>query len=186
MRRHLSVIGSCCISVVLLNACGGGSDTNPPDHRGGNGNYNSLEDLQGVYEGSISRNGGCSLEDENYIYVSPQGIVTWYDYEGDACGSGENCYTIFDNPPAYTPGEIRESSGELEARLNPIFGDIPEWGEIEFSNAVVYDGISFEAVDPSTGERITIGGNTEQPFGTKVTVPSIEDIQSQLCELENF
>ncbi len=173
------------ICTVFVISCGGGSDSgNAPPGGGTRGDpYNELEEIEGVYLGSIARNAGCTVEeDENYIAVTRSGDVLWFDYEGDACGSGENCYTEMTNPPAYTPGLLQETSDGLEAKLNPVFGDATEWGAIVFSAGVLYEGLSFEAVDPSTGMRIDIGGNTEQPFGTKVTNPSLSDIQSQLCE----
>lgn len=145
-----------------------------------NSEYASLSSIKGVYLGAFPRLPGCSIEAEvNYIHVSEKGIVTWYDYHGDACGSGDNCYSIIDGPPHFTPGEIRETPNGLEARLNPIRRS-SKWSTINFFKGNVFDGISFEYVNPFTGKLMSSFG-TEHPFGTKVSSPSIEEIENNIC-----
>jgi hypothetical protein len=156
-----------------LLGCGGSSSSGNLSSQVG-GNLNTLADVAGVYLGAFPRVENCMAE-ENYIVIDDTGVVTWYDYEGDACGSGLNCYTIMDGPPAFTPGLIRErNAGGLEAKFNPIYFNT-SFQNFSFIPAVDYAGISF-IIDGGTG---VLAG--EQPFGTKVTAPSKIDIENQLC-----
>lgn len=77
------------LSLVIagfISGCGGSgsSDSEPLDSSTPDANIIAVS---GVYDSS--RTG-----DESYLYISTYGVVTAYDYQGDARGTGQNCYSV--------------------------------------------------------------------------------------------
>lgn len=79
------------ISTSLLSACACDADSNV-DTRTSNTDSSLAEPetrliaLSGLYDTSKDN-------DESYLYISEAGVVTSFNYEGDAFGSGLNCYS---------------------------------------------------------------------------------------------
>lgn len=88
------------IVVAALSACGGsdkpaGRHTEPANNLGTGTTTTStstpdatgLKLITGIYDSSRD-------SDEAYLHIDESGLVTAFDYMGDASGSGENCYEI--------------------------------------------------------------------------------------------
>jgi hypothetical protein len=68
---------------VILSACGGGG-SNASDSENASGNTDTSA-IEGLWDAT-------SGDDIQYLQYTADGIYYIWDYEGDAAGSGENCY----------------------------------------------------------------------------------------------
>ncbi len=172
-----SVIGSVC----LLNYTSGlvSSIFTPPLIPVDNVSqidYATVTGLEGVYQGSVARTGGCEVEDDvNLFVVAADGSVRYFDYMGDACNAGSACYTE-PTAPNYTPSAIRMGAGGgIEATF---IGHTSDWLSVVFAKGDKYPGVSF-----SSSEAITGGfdADTEQSFGIKTRAVTLAEIEANIC-----
>lgn len=78
------MLAICSLAAVILTGCG--SDDNDDGSQAG------LELISGVWD-AFDLEG--QLVDEGYLYISPNGEITSYDYLGDSFDNGDNCYSEF-------------------------------------------------------------------------------------------
>lgn len=83
MHSRLSITTLLTCS-VLLTACGGGGGS--IEGIGTTSDDPDLKRISGVYNTSRA-------DDESYLYITEQGKIIVYDYQGDDQGSGQNCYS---------------------------------------------------------------------------------------------
>ena len=138
--------------------------------------YTTLSGLEGVYQGSVARTGGCDVADDvNYFVIEPGGTVRYFDYTGDDCNAGLACYTE-PTPPDYTPSMIRSDGGSgLEATFN---GHTADWLPIFFARGDSYSGVSFASTTAISGG---FEANEEQPLGIKTRDLTLSEIEANIC-----
>lgn len=93
------------VCAVALGACGGGG-SNSSDSNNFNGNTDTSA-IEGLWDVSVD-------DDIQYIQYTASGIYFNWDYEGDANGSGENCYDRSPGFPVLNLGGNRyDGLGEI-------------------------------------------------------------------------
>ena len=148
------------LSVSLLAGCGAESEEAPISNTTTDRHITSLEGVR-----YIVKNTDDGI-DESYVSIDSNGYIRVYDYQGDAAGTGENCYTYAFNPLQTNsmihraqisyklveelPAEYYESSYPFEEQYrypeentrftitsNPDVGDY----EIEFNSSQTSNGM---------------------------------------------
>lgn len=167
-----------------LTACGGGGSSSSSNASGNNGNSNpppaadsNIAKVAGLYETSRS-------DDEAYLYIAASGDVTAYDYQGDAKGSGQNCYIEATQGSQINSGlngaEVTYASGSDTYTISGAntleFAYSEDQGMSNFNldGVITSDtGINIQSLNMN----IVIGGSGR----LQTNSPSIEDIKANLC-----
>ena len=93
LQTKLALIGTLSFA---LYGCGSGSEAESNEQGPADVEPEDiyLSSIEGVRE--ILRGEGDTL-DQSYVSISKTGLIKVYDYQGDAAGTGENCYTYATN-----------------------------------------------------------------------------------------
>lgn len=164
----------------LLAGCGS-SGTGETSNKVRSANNSKLDpniiSVSGVYDTSRTL-------DEAYLYISDEGRVTAYDYQGDVSGSGDNCYTL-----ATAPNQINSIFNAGKVSYSISTGKYSLTGDsdvIEFTYDTTDGMQNFtlnSAISSNTGLDISamnlnikIGGD-----GSLQSTLLISDIESAIC-----
>ncbi|KZY64095.1 MULTISPECIES: hypothetical protein [unclassified Oleiphilus] len=166
------------VVVGFISGCGssGSSDSSDPLTSSGTPDENIVA-VSGVYD--TSRTG-----DEAYLYIAESGAVTAYDYQGEASGTGENCYSL-----STASGQINSSLHEGTVTYSSTSGKYTltsDSNTLEFTYDTT-DGMENFLLDSvissTTGLNIS-AANMNIKVGGDGNLQSsllISDIESLLC-----
>lgn len=103
-KRRVSIVCIATGCALALGACGGGgSSSSDSENFSGNTDTSAIE---GLWDNGVD-------DDSQYIQFTADGTYYNWDYEGDANGSGENCYDRSPGFPILNLGGNRYDVGEI-------------------------------------------------------------------------
>ncbi|HEY7883426.1 MAG TPA: hypothetical protein VIC08_00590 [Cellvibrionaceae bacterium] len=160
---------------ITLIACGSGIDNTSTSSSSSSSPDTNTDytPVTGLYD--TSTDGG----NEQYLYISAQGLITAYNYLGDSVDAGDNCYreAIEGEANFGVTGKTLSHSGNTYT-VDVTGGETLTWNinggsisSIFYNNIVAANGIYTSSADFSL--RIPT---------QKYTGKSIEDISAALCQ----
>lgn len=173
---------------MFLTACGGsgsGSSSNSQEDSSSNSNASAGESVaadtnlipvSGLYNTSTDT-------DEVYLYISSTGDVIAYDYQGDAEGSGANCYSLSEDSAQINSGLNGGviTYSEADNKFTITKDDLTlsfDYDEVNgMSNFLYNNFLSSGSALTMSNPNIRIGGDAK----LQTTAISIDDIESMTC-----
>lgn len=179
---------------AALSACGGGDSPKSTDNQPGTNNNSStptnsnrssnppettgLKLITGIYNTSRAN-------DEAYLHIDESGLVTAFDYLGDASGNGENCYEISTDPSqtnaVLSGGSVRFSESDQNYTLTNgatqlVFSYTAGMGMSDFVfNNIISAGAGLDLA--ASNLNVKVGGNGALQTDTI----QLTDILSSIC-----
>ncbi len=173
------------VFLLVTISCGGGGGSSSVDESSADENNGPSVPSGDVVPSGDDSSGGSTLgseiagvwdysegntDDEWYLLINQDGFFTDFDFEGDAIGTGDNCYTID-----------------------------RDWGQLvksgaNYSYTYLYDGIEYEAVlvDVTLNNGITLtalettedwnAGEIVEAATIAINPPSVSDMNALDCD----
>lgn len=170
---------------LTLAACGGGGSssggsTSPGGtNNTGGGDSNTGGDSNADYSAIVGLYNTSTTENEQYYYIDDNGVLTAYNYLGDAADSGDNCY----RESADDEANASISGQTLTALDNGNFTIDVNGTEVTFEmDGNTVDRVSTSQLSAGGTLSTSIGGDSVRLTTKEAVDLSIDDIESMMCE----